>query len=72
MTPKPRLHAVPDEPEQRSLEDQIQLLLIQRRQALQALAWADADLLPLRKRYAADRGEFLLPTIERLTREVLR
>jgi hypothetical protein len=53
------------------IEQEIQRLLIQRRQALQALAWADEELLPLRKRYAAERGEFMLPTIERLQRELL-
>jgi hypothetical protein len=63
--PSARLHAVVP------LDDEIRLVLIQRRQALQALAWADADLLPLRKRYAAERGEFLLPSVERLTRELM-
>jgi hypothetical protein len=64
------LHLVP-EPADAPIEQEIQRLLIQRRQALQALAWADEELLPLRKRYAAERGEFMLPTIERLQRELL-
>jgi hypothetical protein len=64
-----RLHLV--EPADAPIEQEIQRLLIQRRQALQALAWADEELLPLRKRYAAERGEFMLPTIERLQRELL-
>jgi hypothetical protein len=64
-----RLHLV--ESDESPIEQEIQRLLIQRRQALQALAWADEELLPLRKRYAADRGEFMLPTIERLQRELL-
>jgi hypothetical protein len=59
------------EPANAPIEQEIQRLLIQRRQALQALAWADEELLPLRKRYAAERGEFMLPTIERLQREIL-
>lgn len=54
------------------VEDAIQRLLIQRRQALQALASIDEELLPLRKQYAADRGEYMLPTIERLQRELLK
>jgi hypothetical protein len=66
-----KLHAVPDEPAEQPIEHEIQRLLIQRRQALQALAWVDEELLPLRKQYAADRGEFMLPTIERLHRELL-
>jgi hypothetical protein len=64
-----RLHLV--ESDESPIEQEIQRLLIQRRQALQALAWADEELLPLRKRYAADHGEFMLPTIERLQRELL-
>jgi hypothetical protein len=64
-----RLHLV--EPADAPIEQEIQRLLIQRRQALQALAWADEELLPLRKRYAAERGEFMLPTIARLQRELL-
>jgi hypothetical protein len=54
-----------------SLDDEIRLLLIQRKQALESLAWADEELLPLRKRYAAERGEFMLPSLERLKRELL-
>jgi hypothetical protein len=69
---KPHLvHPVDPAPEP-PVEQEIQRLLIQRRQAIQALAWADAELAPLRKRYAAARGEYLLPSIERLTRELLR
>jgi hypothetical protein len=67
MTP---LRIVPEAAEA-PIDQEIQRLLIQRRQALQALAWADEELLPLRKRYAAERGEFMLPTIERLQRELL-
>jgi hypothetical protein len=64
-----RLHLV--ESDESPIDQEIQRLLIQRRQALQALAWADEELLPLRKRYAAERGEFMLPTIARLQRELL-
>jgi hypothetical protein len=62
------LRVVEKEP---TLDEQIQLLLIQRKHALQALAWADEELLPLRRRYARERGEFMLPSIERLKRELL-
>jgi hypothetical protein len=62
------LHLVPDQPEPDIAKD-IQRLLIQRQHAVQALAWADEELLPLRRQYARDRGEYLLPSIERLNRE---
>jgi hypothetical protein len=71
MNRRANLRAVPPATEP-ALDEEIRLLLIQRRQAIQALAWADAELAPLRKRYAAERGEYMLPTIERLTRELLR
>jgi hypothetical protein len=71
MNRRPNLRAVPPATEP-PLDEEIRLLLVQRRQAIQALAWAEEELLPLRKRYAAERGEFMLPTIERLTRELLR
>lgn len=51
------------------LDTEIERALIQRKQALEALAWADEELLPLRKEYARRRGEFMLPAIERLRRE---
>jgi hypothetical protein len=66
--PKPRLHVVADEAP--TLRDRIELLLIQRKHALQALAWADEELLPLRRQYARERGEYLLPSVERLQREL--
>lgn len=71
MTAAPNLHLVAPEQPEPSLEEQIEFLLIQRKQALQVVARIDAELLPLRKRFAADRGEFLLPSVERLQRELL-
>jgi hypothetical protein len=53
-----------------SLEEQISLALTMHRQAVEALRWAEEELLPLRRSYARERGEFMLPTIERLRREV--
>jgi hypothetical protein len=63
---KPALAIVHSEP---ALNEAIELALIQHKQALQAVRWAEEELEPLRKRYAAERGEFMLPTIERLRRE---
>lgn len=63
-----QLKLVPPTPE---MEDELRLALIQHKQALEALRWAEDALLPLRKRYAADRGEYMLPTLERLRRELL-
>lgn len=54
-----------------TVEDAILLALIQHRQALEAVKWAEDELLPLRRRYADERGEKLLPTLERLRRELL-
>lgn len=71
MTAKPNLRVVQQEPDAVTLDEQIQLALIQHRQALQAVKWAEEELLPLRKEYARRRGEFMLPTIERLRREFL-
>jgi hypothetical protein len=53
-----------------SLEDEIRLALIQHKQALESVRWAEDELQPLRRRYAAERGEFMLPSIERLRREI--
>lgn len=61
-----KLKIVSDEPD---LANEIQLLLIERRHAIEALASAEAELLPLRREYARQRGEYMLPTIERLQRE---
>jgi hypothetical protein len=54
-----------------SLEDEIRLALIQHKQALESVRWAEDELQPLRRRYAAWKGEYMLPSIERLRREVL-
>lgn len=54
-----------------SLEDDLRLALIQHKQALEHVQWAEQELLPLRRRYADAHGETMLPTIERLRRELL-
>lgn len=46
-------------------------LIRERDKAVAEIAVMDAAMLVLRKRYAAERGEFMLPTIERLRREFL-
>jgi len=60
----PRLRVVAD------LDDEIRLALVQHKQALESVKWAEDELLPLRKRYAAERGEFMPPSLERLRREL--
>ncbi|MDB5584340.1 MAG: hypothetical protein JWR80_9516 [Bradyrhizobium sp.] len=52
------------------LDDEIRRALIQHKQALESVKWAEEELLPLRQRYAAERGEFMLPSLERLRREL--
>lgn len=52
-------------------EHSIRLLLRARAQAAAEIASIDARLLPLRKQYAAERGEIMPPSIERLRRELL-
>lgn len=54
-----------------SLDDQLQLALIQHRRALEQVKSAEDELLPLRREYARRKGEFMLPTMERLNREFL-
>lgn len=49
----------------------LQRALIQHKQALEAVKWAEDELQPLRRRYADARGEKMLPTLERLRRELL-
>lgn len=46
-------------------------LLRERDRAVREIAEIDAQMLSYRKRYAAERGEYMLPTIERLRRELL-
>lgn len=52
-------------------EHELRLLLRRRDQAVREIAGIDGQMLALRKRYAAERGEFVLPTLERLRRDLL-
>lgn len=65
---KPNLRIVPDEP---TVEDELRALLNARRRIEAERAQNEAAMLPLRQRYAKDRGEFMLPSLERLRRELL-
>lgn len=62
---EPRLRVVP------TTEDALATLLRDRDRALREVAEIDAMMLAYRKRYAAERGEFMLPSLERLRRELL-
>lgn len=62
---EPKLRVVP------TTEDALAALLRDRDRALREVAEIDAMMLPYRKRYAAERGEFMLPSLERLRRELL-
>jgi hypothetical protein len=64
------LRAVVTAPE--PVECALRTLLLDRQRAVRDIAEIDAMMLAYRKTYAAERGEFMLPTIERLTRELLR
>jgi hypothetical protein len=61
----PRLRVVP------TTEDALATLLRDRDRALREIAELDAMMLAYRRRYAAERGEFMLPSLERLRRELL-
>lgn len=52
-------------------EHGIRLLLRDRDRAVREIAEIDDQMLAYRKRYAAERGEYMLPTLERLRRELL-
>lgn len=54
-----------------TVEDELRTLLLARDRYERQRVEAEALMLELRRRYAADRGEFLLPSLERLRRELL-
>jgi hypothetical protein len=54
-----------------STEDALRTLLADRDRAVREIAEIDAQMLAYRKRYAAERGEFMPPSLERLRRELL-
>lgn len=68
---KHRLHAVEPAAEP-PVECALRVLLRDRERAMREIADIDRKMLAYRKSYAAERGEYLLPTIERLQRELLR
>lgn len=63
---KPRI--VTDEP---SVEDVLRMFVRDRDQCERQIVEIDAQMLAYRKRYAAERGEFMPPTLKRLRRELL-
>lgn len=67
MKPAPALKLVATEPTD---EDVLRMFLRDRDQAAREIAAIDEQMLAYRKRYAAERGEFMLPSIERLRREL--
>jgi hypothetical protein len=54
-----------------SPEDALRTLIRDRDRAVREIAEIDAQMLAYRKRYAAERGEFMPPSLERLRRELL-
>lgn len=67
MKPRANLKLVA---EPRSVEDVLRMFLRDRDDAARDIAAIDEQMLPLRKRYAAERGEFMLPSLARLRREL--
>jgi hypothetical protein len=64
------LHAVEPSTEP-PVECALRVLLRDRERAVREIADIDRQMLAYRKSYAAERGEYLLPTIERIQRELL-
>lgn len=52
-------------------ENALRILLRDRDRATQEIAEIDRMMLSYRKAYARERGEFVLPSLERLRRELL-
>lgn len=72
MSPRPALRSVETVEEVRFGADQaLRTLLRDRDRAMREIAEIDAMMLAYRKSYAKERGEYMLPTIERLRRELL-
>ena len=63
-----KLRVIEREP---TTEDELRALLRARQRIERERVQNDAALQPLRRRYADARGEMMLPTIERLRRELL-
>jgi hypothetical protein len=54
-----------------SIDDALRALLAERDECERRIAEIDREMLPYRKQYAAERGEFVPPDLPRLRREVL-
>jgi hypothetical protein len=65
MTTKPSLRVV------ENTDTALRNLLNARDAAERELASIDAQMLAYRRSYARERGEYMLPTLERLRRELL-
>jgi hypothetical protein len=65
-----KLHAVEPSTEP-PVECALRVLLRERERAVREIADIDRQMLAYRKSYAAERGEYLLPSLERLQRELL-
>ena len=70
---RPVLHAVETVQEPApSTERALRILLRDRDRAEQEIAEIDRMMLAYRRSYARERGEFMLPSLERLRRELFR
>jgi hypothetical protein len=70
MKSRASLHAVEPSTEP-PVECALRVLLRDRERAMREIADIDRQMLAYRKSYAAERGEFMLPSLERLTRELI-
>jgi hypothetical protein len=52
-------------------DDALRTLLTERDECERRISEIDREMLAYRKAYAGERGEFLLPSIERLRRELI-
>ncbi|MGJ0508892.1 MAG: hypothetical protein ACR652_17550 [Methylocystis sp.] len=69
MTARPNLRVVKGE--EPTVEDELRTLLRCLDRVKREKATIEGRMQPLRRQYADDRGEVMLPTIERLQRELL-
>jgi hypothetical protein len=52
-------------------DDALRTLLTERDECERRIAEIDREMLPYRKAYAAERGEFLIPSLARLRRDLI-
>lgn len=67
-SPRPNLRVVKGE--EPTVEDELRTLLRALGRVKREKAQIEGRMQPLRRRFADDRGEMMLPTIERLQREL--